>query len=133
METPQQTAKPIKKRVGEEAKIIGQNLRRLRKLHGVSQRDIAAHLDTSFQKIQKYEKGQNRISAEKLHRLKIFFDVPYGVFFEGLKGGGITQSSDKILRTLSSRLSRFEDKQAQRIILSAFLTISSCKISSEEF
>lgn len=72
-------------RVGQEACIIGHNLKVIRKDRGYSQRQLAEILGTSFQQVQKYEKGQNRISAEKLFRLRSFLKVPYARFFEGLE------------------------------------------------
>ena len=71
-------------RVGKETVIIGQNLKAIRLQQGYSQRQIAKALGTSFQQVQKYEKGQNRIPAEKLHLLKQFFDVPYEYFFKNV-------------------------------------------------
>ena len=72
------------RRVGEEAVIIGRNLKTIRLAKGYSQRHIATALGTSFQQVQKYEKGQNRIPAEKLHLMKRFFDVPYECFFKDM-------------------------------------------------
>lgn len=72
------------KRVGRAAKVIGRNLTCLRKLRGLSQKDVADILQTSFQQVQKYEKGVNRIPAERLFRLKTSLNVPYECFFIGL-------------------------------------------------
>ena len=71
-----------------EAMIIGKNLRSVREHHGYSQQKIAEVLGVSFQQVQKYEKGHNRLSAEKLHYLKKLYGVSYSRFFEGVKGEG---------------------------------------------
>ncbi len=67
---------------------IGRNVEALRILQGYTQGDLADVLGVSFQQFQKYEKGQNRISAGRLYLLKEFFDVPYDAFFHGLPSHG---------------------------------------------
>lgn len=63
---------------------VGQRLRELRMLAGLSQSDVAAGLGLTFQQLQKYERGFNRVSASRLYKLAQFFRVPVSVFFEGL-------------------------------------------------
>lgn len=72
----------------DEAQLIGANLKRFRKLAGLSQKRVARALGVSFQQIQKYERGENRLPLEKLFLLKRFYDIPYAAFFEGLNGEG---------------------------------------------
>ena len=45
---------------------IGQRLRYFRQLSGISQRDLGTRIGCSFQQVQKYESGKNRISAPRL-------------------------------------------------------------------
>ena len=72
------------KHVPPEAKIIGGNLRYLRRERDLSLQAVATILDVSFQQIQKYESGQNRFTLDKLYKLKHYFNVPYEDFFKGL-------------------------------------------------
>jgi len=51
-------------------------MRHFRKLRGLTQQDVARALHISFQQIQKYESGTNKISFERLHRLSLLFEVP---------------------------------------------------------
>ncbi len=51
---------------------------------GYNQSDLGRALGLTFQQIQKYEKGANRISASKLWDIARFFKVDIGYFFEGL-------------------------------------------------
>jgi transcriptional regulator with XRE-family HTH domain len=67
---------------------LGARVRGLRKARGVSQQALADELNLSFQQIQKYESGQNRISAAKLFMIALTFEVPIGYFFEGLELAG---------------------------------------------
>jgi len=61
---------------------IGQRLRGLRIARGLSQTDVAAQVDLSFQQIQKYESGKSRVTAAKLCSLARALDIPVSFFFE---------------------------------------------------
>ncbi len=50
---------------------------------GLSQSKLAELLDVTFQQVQKYEKGANRIGASRLQLLARVLDVPPAFFFEG--------------------------------------------------
>lgn len=65
---------------------VGQRVRLRRTLLGISQETLGACLDISFQQVQKYEKGRNRISASRLHQLGEVLDVPISYFFDDLQG-----------------------------------------------
>jgi len=66
--------------------IVGQRLRELRMLAGLSQSDLAATIGLTFQQLQKYERGVNRISASKLYLLARHLNVPVSTFFSDLEG-----------------------------------------------
>lgn len=66
---------------------VGARLRQRRAFLGKSQTALAEALGLTFQQIQKYEKGQNRISASTLWRLAEALDCPVGFFFDGLEQG----------------------------------------------
>lgn len=51
---------------------------------GYNQTDLGQALGVTFQQVQKYEKGANRISASKLWDIARFFRVDIGYFFDGL-------------------------------------------------
>src|SRR5438093_2493904 len=51
---------------------------------GLSQGELGAAIDLTFQQIQKYERGTNRIAASRLHRLSEVLDVPVAFFFDDL-------------------------------------------------
>lgn len=63
---------------------VGQQLKTLRMMRGLSQPDLAARLGVSFQQLQKYERGDNRISASKLYLAAAALKVEVGRLFEGL-------------------------------------------------
>jgi transcriptional regulator with XRE-family HTH domain len=63
---------------------IGQRLRMRRKLLGMSQEQLSDRVGVTFQQVQKYEKGTNRISASRLFGIAQVLSVPVSYFFEGL-------------------------------------------------
>ncbi|HEX8569330.1 MAG TPA: helix-turn-helix transcriptional regulator [Caulobacteraceae bacterium] len=66
---------------------VGTRVRLRRKQLGVSQERLADALGLTFQQVQKYERGANRISASKLWDTAGFLSVPIAFFFDGLKEG----------------------------------------------
>lgn len=65
---------------------VGKMLRSIRKAKGVSQETLADALGISFQQVQKYENGSNRVSASKMFEAAMFLGVAPTAFFEGLEG-----------------------------------------------
>jgi len=63
---------------------VGHRVRLRRKLEGRSQESLADALGLTFQQVQKYESGANRISASKLYEIAATLRVPVSYFFEGL-------------------------------------------------
>jgi len=63
---------------------VGLQVRLRRKELKISQEKLADTLGLTFQQVQKYERGANRISASKLYEIARTLRVPIGWFFEGL-------------------------------------------------
>ncbi len=68
----------------EEDKVIGRNLRRLRVLARMNQTELASEVDISFQQIQKYENGKNRVLASRLLILSQALNTGIMYFYNGL-------------------------------------------------
>jgi transcriptional regulator with XRE-family HTH domain len=64
-------------------KYVGSRVRMRRMMLGMSQEKLADALGLTFQQIQKYEKGTNRISASRLQAISQILDTPVHFFFEG--------------------------------------------------
>ena len=62
---------------------VGARIRMRRKFQKLSQQDVANALGLTFQQVQKYERGANRVSASKLFEIAIFLKVPVTYFFDG--------------------------------------------------
>jgi transcriptional regulator with XRE-family HTH domain len=67
---------------------VGRRLRLRRGMLGISQTQLAQQVGLTFQAIQKYERGENRISASRLHQFARILDVAVAYFFEDLPTAG---------------------------------------------
>jgi transcriptional regulator with XRE-family HTH domain len=63
---------------------VGARIRMRRKLLGISQEKLADGLGLTFQQVQKYERGANRVSASKLYEIARSLQSSVAYFFEGL-------------------------------------------------
>ena len=71
-------------------KHVGSRVRMRRMMLGMSQEKLGNSLGLTFQQVQKYEKGTNRIGASRLQQISQILEVPVSFFFEGaptLAGG----------------------------------------------
>lgn len=73
---PKKAPNPIDKHVGSR-------VRMRRMMLGMSQEKLGDALGLTFQQVQKYEKGTNRIGASRLQQISLILQVPVSFFFEG--------------------------------------------------
>ncbi len=64
-----------------------------RKILGVSQERLADSLGLTFQQVQKYERGSNRVSASKLYEIAATLQAQVSYFFEGLADPAVADSA----------------------------------------
>lgn len=98
-----------------------------RMLAGISQEKLGEALGLTFQQVQKYEKGSNRISASRLQQIAKMLDVPVAFFFDGaptgdLVTGGFADSASTTY--ISDFLSTSEGVQLTK----AFIRIKSSRV-----
>lgn len=92
---------------------------RIRRLElGYSQERLAEQLGITFQQVQKYERGTNRIGASRLHQISLVLDVPITYFFDGA-----TEDDVNTERSASPLSNALTDPATMRL-LRAFSTIS---------
>lgn len=72
---------------------VGHRIRVRRKWLGISQSTLADHLGVSFQQVQKYERGANRIGASRLFDLSRVLDVQIAYFFEEMPDAALGPTS----------------------------------------
>jgi transcriptional regulator with XRE-family HTH domain len=87
---------------------VGSRIRLRRNMLGMSQEKLGESLGITFQQIQKYEKGTNRVGASRLQAIASILGVPVSYFFEDapgqMPGGGFAESpsTDFVVDFLSS-------------------------------
>ena len=73
-----------KRRAGAEDVEIGRKIRALRLERGLSQAGLADGIGLTFQQVQKYEKGKNRVSAGRLQQIADILGTPVMFFYGGM-------------------------------------------------
>jgi transcriptional regulator with XRE-family HTH domain len=78
---------PVAKKIPNPIDVhVGSRVRIRRQELGISQEKLGDALGLTFQQVQKYEKGTNRISASRLQQVSRILQVPIAHFFEGTPG-----------------------------------------------
>jgi transcriptional regulator with XRE-family HTH domain len=75
-------------------KHVGSRVRMRRMMLGMSQEKLGDALGLTFQQVQKYEKGTNRIGASRLQQISHILQVPVSFFFEGAPAAITSLKSD---------------------------------------
>ena len=80
---------------------VGKRIRLRRTLLGMSQEQLGVELSITFQQVQKYERGANRVSASRLWDISQILDIPITYFFEDM--------TDDVMKSSPRRISRGGD------------------------
>ena len=75
--------------------LVGARIRILRQRRKMSQTELGKTLGVTFQQVQKYEAGRNRVSASKLHQVAIALGVSISEIFDGASETGNTVKATK--------------------------------------
>lgn len=102
---------------------VGSRVRLRRMTLNISQEQLGEALSLTFQQIQKYEKGQNRIGAGRLYKIAQILSVPVEFFYEGLPVAGSTDPSDSTA-IRSAEIQRFLASPDGHALSTAFLKIA---------
>jgi transcriptional regulator with XRE-family HTH domain len=89
-------------------KLVGRNIRVFRLAKGLSQTDLAQHIGVTFQQVQKYEKGTNRVGSGRLLKISSILGTTITDFFEGSD-----QLHDTARRSISEQLA---EPQSVRLV-----------------
>ena len=73
---------------------VGARIRLRRRFLGLTQQQLAEQLGLTFQQVQKYERGSNRVSASKLYEIARALQTPVPYFFEGLNDTGRSEADE---------------------------------------
>jgi len=103
---------------------IGQRVRTRRLEIGMSQERLAELLGITFQQVQKYEKGVNRIAASRLFDISGALQQPVARFYEGLSGGRAAGVAENRQNYIDDALATPEGTQ----LMSVFASIRSQRV-----
>jgi transcriptional regulator with XRE-family HTH domain len=97
---------------------VGKRLRQRRTLLGMSQTKVGTAVDLTFQQIQKYERGSNRISSSQLFEFAKALDVPVSYFFDEMPANALDgrPMSGRGRKGFSETSTSFETKEKDPLI-----------------
>jgi transcriptional regulator with XRE-family HTH domain len=95
---------------------VGAMIRSRRKALGISQAALAEALGITFQQVQKYERGSNRVSSSKLYEIAQKLDTPLAAFFEGLDAPAGSEG-------ISGDMIQFLGERGSQDLMAAFTTL----------
>jgi transcriptional regulator with XRE-family HTH domain len=102
---------------------VGSRIRLKRTIQGLSQTELGTAVGVTFQQMQKYESGANRVSASKLWALSEVLDVPISYFFDGLDSAstgpspGEAAATDRYATELMRAVARIRDAKLRDCLL----------------
>jgi len=97
---------------------VGERVRARRLLAGLSQEAFAKKLNITFQQVQKYEKGTNRISASRLYKIATILSVPIDYFFEDIGETTLPEAMRREGLELVRAFNKVEEPRTRKQILS---------------
>ena len=117
----------VKKVPNPTDKHVGSRVRMRRMALGKSQSWLADAVGLTFQQIQKYEKGTNRISSSRLQQFANLLDVPVPFFFQDVLGES-SRTKAKAVDPLVAGVSKFVSSSEGIALIKAFMHIKDAKL-----
>ena len=106
---------------------VGQRVRFKRKVLGLTQTDLAEKVDITFQQIQKYEKGENRVSASMLYQIAQSLNTSVSFFFEGYAENSENETvirDDKVSIDLINSFASIKNPELKKRLLLLISSVS---------
>lgn len=98
---------------------VGRKVREARAAKGMSQEQLGKILGVSFQQVQKYEKGTNRIGSSRLYDIAKALDTPVTYFFDGIEDAPADQKAlPRRTIELAKRIDSIQDDNIRSQVLS---------------
>jgi transcriptional regulator with XRE-family HTH domain len=107
---------------------VGSRLKMRRHLLGISQTDLGDAVGLTFQQIQKYEKGSNRMGSSRLYEFTKILDVPISFFFDDMPTD-LKHDGDLVAVEDDNELNRQETKE----LVKAYYRIPNPKVRAKLF
>ena len=111
---------PHAKRLTSFDRYVGARVRLARQSRGLSQSELGRHVGLTFQQVQTYERGFNRISAGRLYEMSIVLSVDVTFFFEGLdkpNALAVVEARTKKAMALFDAISSIKDIRIRKQLL----------------
>jgi transcriptional regulator with XRE-family HTH domain len=134
----------VKKSPNHVDRHVGSRVRLRRMLLGLTQEKLGEALGLTFQQVQKYEKGTNRIGASRLQQIAQFLEVEIAYFFEGLsdekQAGGFAEEGTAFIMDflnsseglqLNREFARIKDPRLKRRLLALVSALANLEDSDE--
>jgi len=107
----------------EVDRLVGDRIRRRRILMGLTQDQLGESLGISYQQIQKYETGANRVSAGRLYLIAARLEVSPGWFFDPVKSDASSEDFDelgssRLLMEFVRSFARIKDERLKTVLVS---------------
>jgi len=106
---------------------VGNRVRECRLALGMTQQQLAEAVDLTFQQIQKYEKGTNRVSGSRLQQFANILKVPVSFFFDGGPNAP-SQRKAKAIDPSITNVSEFISSSGGLALIKAFVKINDPKL-----
>lgn len=103
---------------------VGEVLRQRRKLAGYTQERLADSIGLTFQQIQKYEMGRNRVSASRLYQFARILETPVSVFFEGYNDDSAANASVSVAENKQASFQGKDDYDEESDVMKSRETIN---------
>ena len=124
-------AKTSNKSASKTDKIVGRNIRIHRLARGLTQSGLGESLGVTFQQIQKYEQGDNRVGSGRLYQIASIFEVPITAFYEGSDPSKIAKIpspfdllSDPMSLRMIQAFAKISGQKTRRSVLALVETLS---------
>jgi transcriptional regulator with XRE-family HTH domain len=109
-------------------KYVGSRVRMRRLMLGMSQEKLGEKLGLTFQQVQKYEKGTNRIGASRLQHISQILKVPVSFFFDGVSGPAKLADDGSAKPPVADYVSDFLSSSDGLALTKAFTNIKDSKL-----
>src|SRR5262245_50144264 len=118
---------PRKKDPNPTDQHVGARVRMRRIMLAMSQEKLGAAIGLTFQQVQKYEKGTNRIGASRLQQMSHILQVPVAFFFEGLPNASAPYDSSESASSVAEIDDFVSDSDGLRLI-GAFMRVDNAAL-----
>jgi transcriptional regulator with XRE-family HTH domain len=107
---------------------VGSRIRLRRTMLGMSQEKLGESLGITFQQVQKYEKGTNRVGASRLQNIASILNVPVSFFFEDAPDDGVPPAAAGLEENSSTYVVNFLSSSEGLQLNRAFVKIADPKV-----